>query len=477
MRLKQILQKTRRNLTNTVKAVSDIWRSPQERDLSKQTITVRPAFRRLNGGFATNEKLLKGIYTGANQEFSLSSYIATGMVDVPKNLTGIPDIKVLEGYDDTLVKALVPLLLDEYPIIIATMLTQGTAWRFPRWSDKLQRLVWEAIPDASVTALILDPETGEIAEMWIEEQIEYQTDRYSMQIATRIRHITKDTITEEWTGYKHERKQYTNVFHLMPIPFGHNCYEGEWRGHSVFSRVLRLMKSNHDITYKRDEILAMFEPKMVQGVDQVDTWVHNNTIAVGKGQADLDVFSQQLVVNQSGESTNFMFLSSDATGQHTLAIQDNLKKIMIGSGVPELFFGGLATGNYASTETDRLLALEYIKGIRRELTKATIALVNSSLEILAYVRFKRTVPKVHLTWGTLTLLSETQKAQILGSYASSMSTLLQNGNTSPEGALFLTRGLYPDYPADNPDAFMDGLNRMLTRHSSALSSPFESGDF
>ncbi len=194
---------------------------------------------------------------------------------------------------------------------------------------------------------------------------------------TRKRHITRTLITEEWKGAVNKIVRYKNPFGFMPVPLGHNCYEGEWRGNSVFGRVLRWLKASHDVAYKRDEILSEFEPKIIQMVRDPQTWIKNNTKEVGSSETQFDPFGRKLFINQEGESTNFLFLPGDATAQHTAALQDNERKIIKGSGIPELFFGALATGNYASTETDRLLALEYVKGIRRELTKGTQELMVS----------------------------------------------------------------------------------------------------
>jgi hypothetical protein len=457
---------------NAAVKFSGIWKNPKERDLSKQGgYTIRPAPRKMKGGLASNDALLKGVYTGANQEFSLSSYLVGGMIDVPKNLLGVPGVIPDEGQDDRLIAELNPLIVDEYPVLVTTMLIQGTAWRWARWSDKLRRLVWETIPDASVTQIIIDLDTGEIAELWIEEQIEYNKGEINTAYTTRKRHITRTLITEEWKGAVNKTVQYKNPFGFMPIPFGHNCYEGEWRGNSVFGRVLRWLKAIHDIAYKRDEILSEFNPKLTQAVKDPKTWIENNTPPGQRGKdIELDPFESKLFINQEGESTNFLFLPSDATAQHTAAIKDNEMKVIKGSGIPELFFGALATGNYASTETDRLLALEHVKGIRRELTKGTQELVNQSLKILSFMRFTQP-PQVSIQWGNVSLLSEAQKAQVMGSYAQAIVALMGNGAISPEGAFYLTKELYPEFPADDVEHFMAGLDEMITQHSSKLGQP------
>jgi hypothetical protein len=264
--------------------------------------------------------------------------------------------------------------------------------------------------------------------------------------------------------------QYKNPFGFMPVPVGHNCYEGEWRGNSVFGRVLRLLKSNHDINYKRDEILSEYEPKIIQKVKSPQTWIKNNTEEIGVKGTQFDPFSHKLFINQEGEETNFLFLPSDATSQHTAAVQDNEKKIIKGSGIPELFFGALATGNYASTETDRLLALEYVKGIRRELTKWTRELVSQSLKILSFMRFTQP-PEVSLQWGNISLLSEAQRAQVMGAYAQAISSLMSGGSVSPDGAFYFTKELYPEFPAEDAAHFMAGLDEMLVQHSSKVGQP------
>ena len=457
---------------------SDFWKRTDERDLSKQDRILGPDKRKMDGGLAANAPLLKGIYTGAATNFALSAYLSGGMIDVPKNMTGIPGVIPDRGQDDRLIKELNALIVDEYPVLVATMLVQGTSWRWARWSDKLHRLTWEAIPDSSITSIIIDLDTGEIAEIWTNEQIEYNKGEIATAYTTRKRHITRTMITEDWRGEANKTVRYKNPFGFMPIPFGHNCYEGDWRGNSVYGRVLRWIKASHDIAYKRDEILSEFDPKIVQTVTDVGSWKTNNTPkGTDPKEFTIDPFSHKMFVNQKDEKTEFLFLPGDATSQHTAALQDNERKIIKGSGIPELFFGALATGNYASTETDRLLALDYVRGIRRELTKGTQEIVNQSLCILAFMRFTQP-PQVSIQWGNISLLSEAQKAQVMGAYAQAIVPLLGNGAISPEGAFYLTKELYPEFPAEDKDHFMAGLDETITKHSSKIGQPtFDTGMF
>ena len=442
---------------NALIRFADFWRRPQDEDLSKHRskVTIK---RKMKGGYPANGALLRGIYTGSAQDFALASYLSDGMVDVPKNMVGVPSIIPDDGQGDRLIKELMPLVYDEFPVLVTDMLVEGTAWRWARWCDKLHKLVWEAIPDESVTTIVINIDTGEIAELWIDEQIEYNKGETNVANTNRKRHFTRELITETWTGEIKKTIEYKNLFGFMPIPFGHRCSSGDWRGNSVYARVLRWMKAIHDIAYQRDTILAEYEPKLIQtlnGKTSIANWIQNNTTE----NEELDPFGRKLFLNQEGESTQFLFLSSDATAQHTQAIKDNELKVIKGSGIPELFFGAIATGNHASTETDKLLALDYIKGIRNELTKGTQELINQSLKILAFMHFTQP-PQVSIRWENLSLISENQKAQLISAYSSAIVPILNNKAISNEGAFYFTKKIFPDFPAENPDQFIEGLNKM-----------------
>jgi hypothetical protein len=85
-------------------------------------------------------------------------------------------------------------------------------------------------------------------------------------------------------------------------------------------------------------------------------------------------------------------------------------------------------------------------------------------------------PQVSIQWGNISLLSEAQKAQVMGAYAQAIVPLLNNGAISPEGAFYLTKELYPEFPAEDKDHFMAGLDEMIVNHSSKVGQPaFDTG--
>jgi hypothetical protein len=430
----------------------------------------------MKGGLQANGKLLRGIYDGSNQDFALSSYILTDLINVPKNLVGIPGVTTED--DTILVKKLIPLLVDEFPIIVKVMLITGTAWRWARWSDTLMRLVWEAIPDDSIKQIIVDLNTQEITGIYTDEIFEHGEGEQNTQNTRRRRHISREKTTEIWSGGINKTTEYRNPFGFMPVPFGHDCWEGEWRGDSVFSRILRLLKSTHDIIYSRDEILSDFKPKYVQtiggGNDDVSTWRKQNGLL--DRDALFDPWGMDFVLNQKDDKTEILSLPPDATAQHTAAIKDNESKIMIGSSLPQLFFGVLTTGTQAANNVQSRVAVEFIKSIQDETIKPLIDLVNQSLTILAFMNFIR-APKVNISYGSFDLMDAEQRARIFSSYAAGISTMLSSGTLTAETALYFSNMLFSDFPVKSKEDLIEGMKDMVAEVGSHVGQQlFEGGD-
>jgi hypothetical protein len=441
----------------------NFWRKPQEKDLTKQIDGRKTVESDYRGG-ASSSDILKGIYHGSNQEFSLASGFTYPAISVPVNLVGIP---LLPKEHENLLN----LLTDEGNAITRTMLINGTAWRWTRWSDKLKKLVWEIIPDAAIgnDGIELDVDTGEIIAISTNETLTFNRADSQIKFATRKRTITKETITEAYTGDIEKSIVYQNPFGFMPIPFAHDCWEGEWRGNSIYSRIIRLLKDNHDIRRNRDELLSQYKPKMIQTTTDANEWIKNNRNigSNSEGTPRFNPFSADFILNAGSEATSFLFLSSDATNQHTQAIADNEKAIMLASGIPEIFWGMIATGNAASTDSQIIAGVNFIKEIQRELTKAYSQLLNQSAYILAWVKFGQT-ETFEVNWNSLDMTSAAVKANIMATYSGAISSMLSNGSISQEGAVYFTKLLYPDFPIDDAASYINGLNEMLEQHSSKI---------
>jgi hypothetical protein len=442
---------------------------PKQRDLSKLERPIRPAPKSLDGGYIANAQLLKGIYTGSAVGFQLSCPSAYTPIKIPSVLVGIPNIKTSDAATQQLLTKLTSLIIDECPIITHGMLLYGTAWRWVKWSDKFKRVVWENIPDESVTDIIVDVNTEEIKEIVTDEDIKYSTGEDVQKNVRRKRHITKETITETLTGDINKKEVYKNPMGFMPIPFAHEALGSDWRGNSVYSRILRTLKCNHDLQYMRDEILAKFKPKIIQHLQgndfAVNKWLANNGMA---SSAEIDPFSSDFVVNVGDENTSLLFLAGDATRQHTDAINDNMRKIVIGSGVPEIFWGTLATGgNYNTAYSQVHLGVEYIKSVQREMTKPYKQLINQSLQILAAATFEK-AQNISIKWGALDFTSPSERASILATFAGAMSSLINSASITKEQIKYFYDLLFPSAPEMSAELMREGFLETLTEHTSHL---------
>jgi hypothetical protein len=92
-------------------------------------------------------------------------------------LMGIPTPRAKDVKTQKAVAWILEYMGEELPLINETALIIGTAWRWVRWSQKLNRVIWEVIPDETITDIELDLDTNEILAVWTHEQIRY-TDGY-----------------------------------------------------------------------------------------------------------------------------------------------------------------------------------------------------------------------------------------------------------------------------------------------------------
>ena len=246
------------------------WKKGGERarSLGRRERPNRPQPVDASGGTPSNADLLYGLFHGDVEGLQFASPMAYTPISVPVNLIGIPTPRSADEKTQEALRGILRDQADEFRGITQTCLLIGTAWRWCRYSRKLGRVIWEAIPDQNVTDIEIDVDTNEINVVWDHVMVRYSDGYNQVKHAERKRRIGRDYIQAWWTGTGDGRElknaRMKNPFGFIPIPFGHECREDEWRGHSIFGRNLRLFKSTHDIHRMRDEVLAKFKPKLVQ---------------------------------------------------------------------------------------------------------------------------------------------------------------------------------------------------------------------
>jgi len=431
--------------------------------LGKRRSQNRPEPVDMTGGSQSNADLLYGLFYGDEPGLQFAAPMAYAPISVPTNLVGIPTPRAPDEKTQEAMKEILKEQGDEFPIIVQTYLLIGTAWRWCRYSQKLGRVIWEAIPDQNVTDIEIDVDTGEISVVWDHVMVSYSDGYNRVKRAERKRRIGRDCVQVWWTGEGRELKseRFGNPFGFIPIPFGHECKEGEWRGHSIFGRNLRLFKSTHDIHRMRDEILAQFRPKLVQHVagtaDAADKWLANNA----KTLEDMDPFQDDFYINVGDhEKTDFLHLPADATRQHTEAISANLKLLMVGSGVPELFWPGLATGNHASTDVQKDLGVEYIHGLRRELNRAFTQLFNQTLTLRGFMEQTR-YGEARCEWDQFEMVSKETMGKIFSMFTQSLGRIINDASMGYDDVKYFIDKFYPDMPERTRDKIKAGMFEML----------------
>jgi len=444
------------------------WRKGGEtqRDLGRRERANRPQSVDISGGYPANADLLYGLFYGTVAELQFASPMAYTPINVPTNLIGIPTPKAPDKKTQDAVKDILDAQCDECPIIVQTYLLIGTAWRWCRYSQKLGRVIWEAIPDQNITDIEIDMDTNEINVVWDHVMFKYVDGYNQVKSAERKRRIGRDYIQIWWTNTENKQElknvKMNNPFGFIPIPFGHECKENEWRGHSIFGRNLRLFKSTHEIQRTRDEILSRSKPKLVQHATNPTDWLKNNGFEdLGK----VDPYEDDFYINTGEqEKTEFLYLAADATRQHTEAINANNKLIVIGSGAPELFWPGLATGNHASTDTQKDLGISYIHNLRREMNRAFTLMFNQTLTIKGFME-QTSYGEVRNDWDQFEMVSKEVQAKIFNMFTQGLGSIIQSAAMGYDDIKYFIDKFYPDMPERSRNKIKDGMYEMLTDHT------------
>ena len=431
------------------------------KELEKKQPT-RPNPRDATGGLVANRELLEGFYRGSIVDMQGASPLAATPVNVPVSLVSIPTPVPVDGDERTkeVVAEIIKEKSEEFPMLERTKLVVGSAWRWVRYDAKAMTYVWESIPDDSITDILLEPVSFAIKAIYTHDQFKVSAKMNQIVYVERIREITKDYINVKWVkkadGITEDDYSMRNPFGHMPIAFGHDCGENEHRGHSIFGRNLRLYKIISDIEMQRAEILGKFNPKlMIGGVDDIEAWCKNNGFSDVR-HIERTVFDSKFYVGKAGETLDMKYMPADATKPHTDALADLTKKVIMGGDMPEIFYGTLATGNEASVAAHKDIAIQFIRGLRKENDNPYERLFNNTLDVLAFVNMEK-YSRVENRWGQFDLLSTEARAAVLLSVSSSIEKIMGSAGGTPDMMVYFWKGFFPDMPDSEIDKYVAGV--------------------
>lgn len=438
------------------------WFGGKEKETPTKTVPRRPARREQAYQEVANSEMLKGLYKGDYSGLQFASPLAYTPIATPVQLMGLPIPVSEDERTQEVLKELVNAFGTKITRNNTLALLLGTTWIFPRFDARTLRLIWEEIPDDSISDIFIDLLSGLPTKLLTDENIALASAENLVTYYHRKRVFTPRDITVTWIGDRPAKAEdYTsrNLLGILPINFAHEAEENGLRGTSVLGRVIRDLKDYHDIDYRVSELLTKFKVKQVQEVRDPNAWAKNNLGPSGvDALGDFDILDNDFIINKHDEeTTDFAYMPLEAIAPHEKVLERKFLKIVEGSGIPELFWGPLATGNNASTEKDMQQAIDYVERLRAETTEGYIKLFRSSLQLLGIARGEQ-YAEFDVKWNKLDSVSAETRGKIFRDFAEAMGKLVDSAAITKKQMYELWMANYPDSKPGTYEEFIADLN-------------------
>lgn len=433
-------------------------------DVTKQPAR-RPIIRDWTENYTASVDLLRGLYHNTYPGIKLAGGLAFPPIAVPVNFMGIPIAHPVDENDtqtEEELQEIMRMFASLFPLVHTFCHVDGTLWVWPKWSSKINNLIWEVITDDTVTDIIKDIETGEILEVITDEEITVKAGYNKDVIVRRKRTFTKKEIIIEWYGTAAQLPnelrsvRIRNVFNALPIPFANNKEPGFVRGHSDYERIISDLVDYHNTDLMRSTINTKFQPKMVQEVANVSNWLKNNGYV---DISEIDPASADLFLNVTGEKTEFAW-PERAYEAYSATLKQKFQKIVEASGTPEITWGLKTEGNRASVEESMDGLIKFVHRKQDQKNPSYLELFTYSLMIMRFVRMGTPAPEIKITWNDLDAVSDEVRSIILKNNADAMSKLIESAGLTKQQVYNFYKKLYPDVTEETLDEFIKGMSDM-----------------
>jgi len=448
------------------------WFKKVEAEDNKTKITRRsPAPVDWTDSMQVNAELTKGLYHNTYPGIKLGGALAYNPIAIPAALMGLPIPRTEDEQAQVMLNEIVDLMTDEMKDIHVQSHREGIIWIWPKFTA--DGLIWEFMPDASVTDIIRDLSTGKVIRIQTNEDITVSTGSGNTITVNRKRIFTRSRVTIEYSGpvpADIKGASYRNTSGIIPIPFSNNADGDEIRGHSDYERFITDLKSYHDIDLAEQTALAKFSSKMIQTVKNVDDWASNNGYGTAANMfSTIEIGKIDLIMNMSDESTEFIFPE-----RMTESMQNKLKqifhKIVESSGIPEIAWGLKTQGNLASVEENMAMLMNFVKDKQDQKIDAYKTLFEASLRLMNKAYLVGTVPNVEITWNRLDGLSDKTKSEIFASFCDGISKAIGAAAVTTNQLWRLWKINYPDATEEDYTEFEAGIARMVAHTASTKSN-------
>jgi hypothetical protein len=418
----------------------------------------------MSHALVANDEMLRGLYHGNYAGLQFASPLCFVPINLLVQMMGYPTPKAIDN--DPVTQAAIDYIMvamaDRVPRLHRGALITGNAWRWPRFDSRELSLAWEAIPDSNIPDILVDVSSDRPTALLTDEMITLSVGENSIINVRRKRRFEPGQVTVRWFGQRPANVQdYSarNVAAMLPVNFPNDADEGDIRGYSVFARVIRDLKDYHDIDFRASETLAKFRVKQVQTVASPETWRTENGLQDDGAFSSLDIADNDFVLNRKDETTKYEFLSEGATSSLEKALERKFWKIVEGTGIPELFWGPLATGNHASTDIQLQQAVDFANDKRKEFSSSWQTLIAGSLRVLSIARGEN-YKGFEMGWNRLEAVSAEMKSQILLRFAQAAQALVGSASCTPAQLFKLWELNFPESEPGEYADFIKGLTEM-----------------
>lgn len=416
-------------------------------------VVVRPNSVDLSEQFIVKDELAIGLYDGTLSGFKLASAMARPLIDVVVAFMGLPTPVSKSPAAQAMLDQLIKDCTQFFKKVFSLEFIVGTAWAFPNWDSKRGQIYHELIPNSSVTDIIRDINNGEISKIMVNEQLTVTSGENRQSIVNRKRSFTPQTIVTEYSGDVPRgmvNSTVRNPAGIMPVAFAHGVIDNSKRGKSAFTPVISHLKNLHDVLAKWVETLAKFNVKWVQSFEgsTTDWFTANASLQSG---ANVNVNGVDFILNKEGkESTEFIFPQESVALAHEKAVATIQNQIIFGGGVPEMAFGGVATGNHASAEQQMTTLSNTVLNAQNQNDAPAKEYLSACLRLMTGATMQNVDQEFDLPWNDLEVVSQEVAAKIQQSFADAMQKLTANASVPLEtqhaiSMKFWPKGTEPDF--------------------------------
>lgn len=453
---KSIFTRKKSNAFNWNKSKSDIDNNSKIRRSAR-----RPVNKDWTEDYVINSELTKGLYHNQYPGFKLAAGLAYPIIATPITFMGYPIISTEnknEATDERL-KDLTQKLLNNFRDIHTQSHREGTIWVYPKYDSKEMQIVLEFIDDDSIVDIVKDINTGKVIAIYTDEQLKVKTGYNQSVNVRRIRIFTESRVEVQYKGSGSlptalKDKSMRNVAGILPVPFANNSDGQEVRGWSDYERVISNLKSYHDLSLSELDILAKFNAKMIQEVDDFDEWLGVNGF---DSISDIDIQNSDLFINRfEKEKTSFEF-PERATDGHGKAMKRVFKIIAESSGLPELVLGAKTEGNSNTAAEQMSTLVRFVNDKRREKNVPYKVLFSAILRLLSIVESVNYEEDLIVEWDQLEAVSDDVKAQIFKDFADGIQKVMNSTAVTKQQLYNLWKINFPAATEETFEEFVKSL--------------------